>query len=168
MGSSGAGKTSLLNVIAGYDSGGKTSGDILVNGEAIGTGFMRQLSAFVHQADVLLQSVTVREAIRMAAFLRLPSEMSDEEKNHRVEEVIRWLNLVKCADNQIGSPEKKGISGGERRRVSVAIELVRNPSILYLDESAHTSTQQREREQRDTVRREGGRERERCSISWNH
>ena len=76
-------------------------------------------------------------AVKMAAFLRLPKSMSDTEKNHRVDEVMRWLNLVKVADNEIGSPEKKGISGGERRRVSVAMEMVRNPSILFLDGQCH-------------------------------
>ena len=89
--------------------------------------------SFVHQSDVILESMTVREALALAAHLRLPRSMSFEEKNNRVEEILRWLNLVKCADNQIGSPEKKGISGGERRRVSIGMELVRNVSTLFLD-----------------------------------
>jgi len=134
MGASGAGKTTLLNVIAGYGKGGETTGDIVVNGSKISSVLMRELTAFVHQHDVILPSMTVREAVTMAAHLRLPRTMSDVEKNARVEEVLRWLSLVKVANNQIGSPEKKGISGGERRRVSIAMELVRNPPAIFLDE----------------------------------
>lgn len=134
-----SGKTSLLNVLAGYSKGGVTSGDMLVNGSPISGSFMRELSAFVHQHDIILPSMTVREAVTMAAHLRLPRTISAEEKNARVEEVLRWLNLVKAADNQIGSPDKKGISGGERRRVSVAMEMVRNPAILFLDEPSQNN-----------------------------
>jgi ATP-binding cassette subfamily G (WHITE) protein 1 len=130
MGSSGAGKTTLLNVVAGYGSGGTTTGKILLNGKPVEGTMMRDLSGYVHQHDVILRTMTVREAVTMAARLRLPRAMPDEEKRARVEEVLRWLGLVKIGDNQIGSPEKKGISGGERRRVSVAMELVRNPECV--------------------------------------
>jgi len=134
MGSSGAGKTTLLNVVAGYGSGGVIDGSVLLNGVPVSGGKMRDLSGYVHQHDIILPTMTVREAVTLAAFLRLPRSMADSEKHARVEEVMRWLGLVKIANNQIGSPEKKGISGGERRRVSVAMELVRNPGILFLDE----------------------------------
>jgi ABC-type multidrug transport system ATPase subunit len=129
-----SGKTTLLNILAGYGDGGVTTGSMFLNGEVMTGARMRELSAYVHQQDVILPSQTVREAVTMAAFLRLPRTVPDQVKLNRVEEVLRWLSLVKVADNQIGSPEKKGISGGERRRTSIASELVRNPGVMFLDE----------------------------------
>jgi ABC-type multidrug transport system ATPase subunit len=78
--------------------------------------------------------MTVREAVVFAAFLRLPASMTSTEKYARVDEVLRWLSLTHVANQVIGAPERKGISGGERRRVSIAMELVRNPPLLFADE----------------------------------
>lgn len=109
-------KTTLLNVVAGYGNGGVTTGRITVNGEEISGEHMRELSSFVHQHDVIMPSMTVREAVTMAAFLRLPASTSAEVKRARVEEVMRWLSLTKVADNQIGSPLKKGIRSGSMQK----------------------------------------------------
>lgn len=137
MGASGAGKTSLLNAVAGNldgYSGATVSGEVLVNGVHVPAKMMRKLSGFVFQDDVILDTMTVREAVAMSALLRLPNEVNVEDKMIRVDEAISILHLDKAKNTQVGSPHKKGISGGERKRTSVAMEMVTNPSILFLDE----------------------------------
>jgi ATP-binding cassette subfamily G (WHITE) protein 1 len=134
MGASGAGKTSLLNVLSGEMSTGSLQGDVLVNSEPMTGSKMMKISGFVFQDDVMLATMTPREAISMSALLRLPKSVSAEEKMERVEDVIQILHLNKAADTVVGSVLVKGISGGERKRASVAMELVTNPSILFLDE----------------------------------
>jgi ABC-type multidrug transport system ATPase subunit len=78
--------------------------------------------------------MTVREAISMSATLRLGNNVSPEEKMERVEEMITMLNLGKCANTIVGDTNIKGISGGERKRTAMAMELITNPVILFLDE----------------------------------
>ena len=139
MGASGAGKTTLLNVLAGEAKSGELSGKISVNGQEIYGKEMTKISGFVFQDDVILATQTVREAIRMSALLRLPKTVSVEEKNERVEKVISILNLQKCADTIVGDEQTKGVSGGERKRTAMAMELVTNPAILFLDEPTSVS-----------------------------
>ncbi len=134
MGPSGAGKTSLLDVLAGNVVGGHISGTIMVNGERFSGKNLKEISGFVFQDDVLLETMTVREAIAMSAILRLPESVSLEERRNRVDDIIHLLNLTKCQDTNIGSPMKRGISGGERKRTSTAMELIANPPMLFLDE----------------------------------
>ncbi|KAJ3054386.1 hypothetical protein HDU99_007787 [Rhizoclosmatium hyalinum] len=133
MGASGAGKTSLLQVLAGEARQGSLTGSILINGEEV-KGNMKKVSGFVFQDDVILATMTVREAITMSALLRLPEEMSLEEKTKAVERTIKLLNLEKCAATIIGNSSIKGVSGGERKRCAMAMEIITNPSILFLDE----------------------------------
>ncbi len=135
MGASGAGKTTLLSVLAGNVSGGTVEGQILVNGEDFSEpGKMQRISGFVFQDDVLLPSQKVKEAIEMSALLRLPKEVSEEERVRRVAEIISLLHLKKASKTQVGDPLKKGISGGERKRTSIAMEIITNPAMLFLDE----------------------------------
>ena len=117
MGASGSGKTSLLNVVSGYYNTGSgiVGGSINVNGRSVSPLRMRDISAYVQQEDVLLDSVTVREAITMSALLRLPHLPAREVAN-RVKNVIESLDLMNCLDTKIGSPLMKGISGGEKKR----------------------------------------------------
>lgn len=115
MGASGAGKSSLLNLLSGEVSQGKVSGRILVNGKPIFGHSIKKISGFVFQDDVILATMTVREAITMSARLRLPKTVSEEDKLNRVNSIIRTLNLDKCADTLVGDSQIKGISGGERR-----------------------------------------------------
>ena len=92
-------------------------------------------SAYVTQTDVLLPSLTVRETLLYAASLRLPSSTTSQRRRQLVEEIILELGLKECADTRIGDGFKKGgCSGGERRRVSIGVQMLRNPSILFLDE----------------------------------
>lgn len=142
MGSSGAGKTTLLSLLAG-DSGnmgaggnGKSfiGGNITLNGRKTDLNIVSKVSGFVYQDDVILPTMTVREAIMMSARLRLPEKTKESVINDRVDEMISILGLEKCASTRIGSATSKGISGGERKRVALAMELIPNPSILFLDE----------------------------------
>lgn len=115
LGASGAGKTTLLTVMAGEASSGKLEGKILVNGEEFTNKSMKEISGFVFQDDVLLETMTVKEVISMSALLRLPKVISKDERKRRVEDVIKILHLQKARNTQVGTPNKKGISGGERK-----------------------------------------------------
>eukprot|EP00027_Filamoeba_sp_ATCC50430_P001778 CAMPEP_0168555874 /NCGR_PEP_ID=MMETSP0413-20121227/8573_1 /TAXON_ID=136452 /ORGANISM="Filamoeba nolandi, Strain NC-AS-23-1" /LENGTH=847 /DNA_ID=CAMNT_0008586765 /DNA_START=41 /DNA_END=2584 /DNA_ORIENTATION=- len=137
MGSSGAGKTTLLNVLAGRVSTGKITGNVLLNGterDDVSKSLMKH-QAYVMQDDILMNTLTPREIITFSALLRIPNAFSDEQKQKRIEGIIDELNIRKCENTQVGAPGlKRGISGGERKRVSVGVELVTNPSLLFLDE----------------------------------
>lgn len=140
MGPSGSGKTSLLNSIAQRLHGSmgtqyRVSGQMLYNGAVPSENVIRSVTSFVTQDDdALMPSLTVRESLRFAAGLRLPTWMSREEKNRRAEEILYKMGLKECADNLVGSELIKGISGGEKRRVTIAIQILTDPKVLLLDE----------------------------------
>lgn len=138
MGASGAGKTSLLNLLGGEidlsKPGTRVSGRIFVNGKEVQPHDLKQVSEFVFQDDLIFETMTVREAITMSATLRLPSHVTKAERRQRVRDIIKMLNLEKCADTIIGSAARKGISGGERKRCAIAMDLITNPPVLFLDE----------------------------------
>eukprot|EP00842_Homolaphlyctis_polyrhiza_P003323 jgi/Hompol1/3992/HPOL_000688-RA len=134
MGGSGAGKSTLLNTLAGRVGPGELTGSILVNGKPRNPATWQTDCAYVEQDDLMYQTLTVEETLSYAARLRLPSSMSKAEKAARVSEVIASLGLTGCRNTRIGSQDARGISGGERKRVSIGIELVANPRILFLDE----------------------------------
>lgn len=134
MGSSGAGKTTLLTVLAGNVLTGSIEGETLVNGEIFSGSMLKDISGFVFQEDILLPSMTVHEAISMSALLRLPKNITKEERSRRVDDIIALLNLEKARNTIVGSPLKKGISGGERKRTAIGMEMVMNPGMLFLDE----------------------------------
>lgn len=140
MGPSGSGKTSLLNSVARRLHGSlmtkyQLSGKMSYNGAIPSESVIRSVTSFVTQDDdALMPSLTVRESLRFAAGLRLPRWMSKEEKNQRAEEILMKMGLKDCADNLIGSDLIKGISGGEKRRVTIAIQILTDPKILLLDE----------------------------------
>ncbi|KAJ9107181.1 hypothetical protein QFC19_002841 [Naganishia cerealis] len=132
MGPSGAGKSTLLDLMSGrkrYDSGGK----ITMNGHQLSRHDLQILSSFVEQEDALLGTLTSRETLSYALRLAMPKAKPDFIKE-RVDHVIEMLGLRSCADNQIGTPLKRGLSGGQKRRVSIGCSLVTYPRILYLDE----------------------------------
>ncbi|KAF1329605.1 Atp-binding protein, partial [Globisporangium splendens] len=135
LGPSGSGKTSLLNALAAVENGHSTySGEILVDGKKISKDY-RKIAAYVQQDDSLYSTLTVRECIAYSAQLRLPCHVSDTVKDAMVERVISELNLGHVVHSRIGSQgQNRGISGGERRRVSIGMELVTSPQILFLDE----------------------------------
>ena len=134
MGASGAGKTSLLYAMAGELPPSRMSGKLLVNGEPCQPTRIKQISGFVFQDDVLLDTMTVQEALIMSATLRLKHVSRQEERNGMVRELLQILGLEHCKSTVIGSSQVKGISGGERKRCAIAMELITNPAVLFLDE----------------------------------
>ncbi|XP_055495990.1 ATP-binding cassette sub-family G member 8 [Leucoraja erinacea] len=135
IGSSGCGKTSLLDIITCRDAGGKIkSGKILINGTPVNRQLVKKCIAHVRQDDRLLPNLTVRETFTFVAKLRLPRDFSEEQRNKRVEDVIAELRLRQCANTKVGNNFTRGVSGGERRRVSIGVQLLWNPGILILDE----------------------------------
>eukprot|EP00873_Tetraselmis_striata_P023562 jgi/Tetstr1/443826/TSEL_003280.t1 len=134
MGPSGSGKTSLISILGGRAASViSVEGDILFNGKKPGKSMKRKMG-FVLQDDLLYPDLTVYETLYYAAQLRLPKTMSKAEKNERVAKVITALGIDKCQDTIIGGFMRRGVSGGERKRVSVGHELLINPSIIFLDE----------------------------------
>lgn len=133
LGPSGAGKTTLVEILAGKQKSGVVSGQVTRSFSAGGSVPLARV-AFVPQQDVLPAMLTVREALTFAAKLRLPEYVPLHEKVARVEEVIEQLGLTRVAETRIGDGERRGISGGEMRRVSIGLELVGRPDALVLDE----------------------------------
>lgn len=133
MGASGAGKTTLLDVLASRKSIGVITGDVLVDGMPKGTAFQRGTS-YAEQLDTHEPTQTVREALRFSAYLRQPYEVSKEEKDAYVEEVIALLEMENIADAIIGDPTS-GLAVEERKRVTIGVELAAKPQLLlFLDE----------------------------------
>jgi len=133
MGPSGSGKTSLISVAAGLISEPLKDGSIKINGEE--GALPKRLVGVVWQDDLLLSNLTVKETVRFAARLKTPQYISDDEVEMLVEDTLSRLGLTQVQDSLIGDGGKnRGISGGERKRVAVAVELVARPSILLLDE----------------------------------
>lgn len=133
LGPSGAGKSSLLNILAQQQKR-NFSGTLCVNGVKPGNTF-KSISAFVQQEDIFLGNMTVYETLLFHAMLKVPASQSLEQKRQRVADLIHELGLQACQHTKIGVPGIfKGISGGEKKRLSIAVELVTSPSILFLDE----------------------------------
>lgn len=136
MGSSGSGKTTLLSTLSlrldkVYMS---IEGDMRLNGKEYTTGLLKQISAYVMQDDVVMAELTVQETLNYASYLRLPSTFTSEERKNRVDEVLKMMGIDHCRDTIIGDTRRKGISGGERKRLCIAIELLSRPKLLFLDE----------------------------------
>ncbi|KAL1346164.1 hypothetical protein HN51_019884 [Arachis hypogaea] len=132
LGPSGSGKTTLLTALGGR-LGGRLKGKITYNGDPFSNA-MKRNTGFVTQDDVLHPHLTVTETLVFTALLRLPNTVAKEEKVALAKVVINQLGLVKCKDSIVGGPGLRGVSGGERKRVSVGQELLINPSLLFLDE----------------------------------
>lgn len=134
LGASGAGKSTLLDLLARKAKRGAVEGEILVNGKKVSESEYRRVVGFVDQEDTLMGTLTVYETVLYSALLRLPREMGMAEKKMRVLETMQELGILGIRDSRVGESGQRGISGGEKRRVSIACELVTSPSILFLDE----------------------------------
>ncbi|XP_058090203.1 ABC transporter G family member 11-like isoform X1 [Magnolia sinica] len=133
MGPSGSGKSTLLDALSSrLATNAFLSGSILLNGRKAKLSFGN--AAYVTQDDNLIGTLTVRETISYSARLRLPDKMPWSEKQALVESTIIEMGLQDCADTVIGNWHLRGVSGGERRRVSIALEILMRPRLLFLDE----------------------------------
>jgi ABC-type multidrug transport system ATPase subunit len=134
IGASGSGKTTLLHSLAGRADLRNSNGSIRFDGKDPLPFYSSGACGYVQQHDYLMPYLTVRETLRYQARLRMDTHLTLEQKYKAVEDVILELGLKECADTIIGDHWRKGISGGEKRRVSVGCQLLLNPSILFMDE----------------------------------
>ena len=132
MGPAGAGKTTLLKALNGYSR--PASGHVLFNGLNLYRHYDRfsQQLAYVPQDDIVHPQLTVREALYFSA--RLRTDLTDDEIETRIDKLLRELNLSDKKETIIGSPENKVLSGGQRKRVNIAMELITDTPVLFLDE----------------------------------
>lgn len=148
MGPSGSGKTTLLNVLARRTAAAKAkvTGELLVDDQTVSLSTFRTLVSFVEQEDSLIGSLSTRETIEIAAHLSRPRQSTRAGRKAMTDRLLSAFGLNSAAENLIGTPIRKGISGGQKRRVSVASQLVTSPKILFLDEptSGLDSTASRE------------------------
>ena len=133
LGSSGAGKTTLLDVLASRKSFGKVEGDVTINGHKAHHSQVKYISAYVQQEDLMLPTLTARETLSYAAQLRMPTH-SREAIDKEIDGLLKDLALSHVAESQIGNEMTRGLSGGEKKRLSIALQLLSNPAILFLDE----------------------------------
>lgn len=135
MGPSGCGKTTLLNVLASRPTGAATvTSTVLINGTKPTKSAFREMSCFVEQEDALIGALTVRETLAFASRLASTSRLPKPEREARIDALLDSFGLRDQADTLIGTPIRKGISGGQKRRVGVASQLITSPKILFLDE----------------------------------
>ncbi|KAG2433874.1 hypothetical protein HXX76_008227 [Chlamydomonas incerta] len=135
MGPSGSGKTSLLTALAGRVPNGSKmdlTGSLLVNGMPTDSAGHRQ--AFVQQEDLFYSMLSVKETLKMAADLRLPQQMSAEAREAYVSQLVGVLGLAKAIETCVGDEKTRGLSGGEKKRLSIGCELVGSPSLIFCDE----------------------------------
>lgn len=167
VGPSGSGKSTLLDVLAGRKTVGATTGLIRYAGTAPTTAFLRRFTGYVEQDDTLIPNLTVAEMVSYTAALKLPTTTTSAERAARVGAVIDQLALAGCRDVRIGSVLARGISGGQAKRVNIALALVSRPKVLFLDEptsglDSYTSNKVwREQGRRAGGDRDGWREMER-------
>ncbi|KAL0916260.1 hypothetical protein M5K25_013755 [Dendrobium thyrsiflorum] len=135
MGASGSGKSTLIDALA--DRIAKPSlgkGGIFLNGEPLESKIQKTISAYVMQDDLLFPMLTVEETLTFAAEFRLPRWLSASKKHARVQALIDQLGLRAAASTIIGDEGHRGVSGGERRRVSIGTDIIHDPILLFLDE----------------------------------
>lgn len=134
MGPSGAGKTTFLNALAGKAYSSTTTGEILINGRPDPISCYKKIIGFVPQDDIVHGNLTVEENLWFSARYRLSVSMSKADQVLVVERIIDSLGLGAVRNSRVGTVEKRGISGGQRKRVNVGLEMVMEPSLLILDE----------------------------------
>ncbi|KAI9337954.1 hypothetical protein BDR26DRAFT_1008338 [Obelidium mucronatum] len=132
IGPSGAGKTTFMNVLMGKVS--RTGGELYINGEQTEMQLYKKIVGYVPQEDIMIRDLTVRENVLHSARVRLPRNWTSSQINNHVDNVLRALNLSHVANSCIGDETTRGISGGQRKRVNIAMELAAAPLTIFLDE----------------------------------
>ncbi|XP_069486642.1 broad substrate specificity ATP-binding cassette transporter ABCG2-like isoform X2 [Ambystoma mexicanum] len=133
LGPTGCGKSSLLDALAARKDPHGLSGEVLIDGAQQPPNF-KCISGYVVQDDIVMGTLTVRENLQFSAALRLPRSIRQKEKEERIDQIINELGLTKVAHSKVGTAFLRGVSGGERKRTSIGMELITDPSILFLDE----------------------------------
>ncbi|KAJ6338662.1 hypothetical protein OIU76_008181 [Salix suchowensis] len=134
MGVSGAGKTTLMDVLSGRKTGGIIEGQIRIGGyPKVQTTYAR-ISGYCEQTDIHSPHITVEESVMYSAWLRLPAQIDKRTRSEFVAEVIEMIELDEIKDELVGMPGVSGISTEQRKRLTIAVELVSNPSVIFMDE----------------------------------
>nr|XP_045084800.1 ABC transporter G family member 41-like isoform X3 [Aegilops tauschii subsp. strangulata] len=134
MGVTGAGKTTLLDVLSGRKTGGVIEGDIRIGGYPKIQQTFARISGYCEQTDVHSPQITVSESVAYSAWLRFPPEVDSKARNEFVKEVLEIIELDEIRDSLVGIPGANGLSTEQRKRLTIAVELVSNPSIIFMDE----------------------------------
>ncbi|GAB2261691.1 hypothetical protein Droror1_Dr00002688 [Drosera rotundifolia] len=134
VGESGAGKTTLMDVLAGRKTGGTIEGDICISGHPKKQETFARISGYCEQNDNHSPCLTVQESLLFSAWLRLPSQVSLKTKRSFIDEVMELVELTPLSGALVGMPGVDGLSTEQRKRLTIAVELVANPSIVFMDE----------------------------------
>lgn len=134
MGVSGAGKTTLMDVLAGRKTGGYIDGDVRISGYPKNQETFARVSGYCEQADIHSPDLTVHESLIFSAWLRLSSDVDAGKRKMFVEEIMELVELTTLRDALVGLPGVNGLSTEQRKRLTIAVELVANPSIIFMDE----------------------------------
>ena len=134
MGPSGSGKTTLMDLIAGRKNTGAISGEVLFAGMKPNSAVLKHMCGYVEQFDTLIGELTVTQMLMYTAELKLPVTWTDGQRLERVNSVMSSLGLEVCKDTVIGNVLMRGISGGQSKRVNIALALIHQPHVLFLDE----------------------------------
>nr|XP_029118044.1 pleiotropic drug resistance protein 3 [Elaeis guineensis] len=134
MGVSGAGKTTLLDVLAGRKTGGIIEGDIRIGGYPKVQETFARISGYCEQTDIHSPQITIEESVMYSAWLRLPPQVDPKTRSEFVSEVLEVIELDGIKDALVGIPGVSGLSTEQRKRLTIAVELVSNPSIIFMDE----------------------------------
>mmetsp|Transcript_81353 Transcript_81353/g.143569 ORF Transcript_81353/g.143569 Transcript_81353/m.143569 type:complete len:817 (+) Transcript_81353:69-2519(+) len=134
MGPSGAGKTTFMNVLCGKATYGKMGGDIEINEQKIEVSSIKSVLGFVPQDDIVHEELTVREQIRFSAELRNEAGTSKGRIQRITDDVLHVMQIDHIMNEIVGGVENRGISGGQRKRVNIGLELAAQPTLLFLDE----------------------------------
>ena len=132
-GPTGCGKSSLLDILADRKDPRGLSGSVFLDGCPPPPSF-KYIVGYVVQDDIISGTLTIRENLMFSANVRLGNDITNDERRERVAQVIHDLGLESCADTRIGTEFLRGVSGGERRRTCIGMELVLSSKILFLDE----------------------------------
>ncbi|XP_071717159.1 pleiotropic drug resistance protein 1-like [Rutidosis leptorrhynchoides] len=134
MGVSGAGKTTLMDVLAGRKTGGIIEGDVRISGYPKKQETFARISGYCEQNDIHSPHVTVYESLVYSAWLRLPADVNENSRKMFVDEVMKLVELNPLREALVGLPGVNGLSTEQRKRLTIAVELVANPSIIFMDE----------------------------------